>query len=503
MLTSRHLAVGDPTLAEAMETRMSQEGRKRSPEEDANRFIDLVNGDGFWRSVDLRVCAVRSGSRWVNLVTRGFLDHRPPRSVPRFSPVERRHFRAWQVVRPVADLPSIVRGIANGMMKLRPRYVRYVGRTGQTVSDIRYSFNELAGAYRTAAYDLWSCHSLVGYGSTIFDVMGQAGLDPFELDGMIRGGPNAYDGLFDLTRRFCARPLGMKVQGTTTVVELIAPLAVRVDPERVSSSPNCFTIAVRAAADVFVANADLTWTVGSTTSEPVRHGSARLADGEWTRERSALLTEFDIPVENGDSTATAFIVIGDRCVDRVSVPLASTASSIRIKAQDALDPGLERFGRQLRAKGKNNSQGFEAAVGLLFFFLGFHVHPLGHTRWGETVDHLAYAPGSSVMFVIECTLGSLDTRGKVGKLIARSEHMRSQLPGSEVITVLATASTREALSKAEVEKAERDDVVLLVQEDLQDLWMAAQAGETSVQVVDRLKQQLSQTQFRRTKESVE
>ncbi len=204
---------------------MSQEKRGTSPEEQANRFIDLVNSGGFWRSVDLRVCAIRSGHRWLNLVTRGFLDQSLPRSVPRFRPVERRHFRAWQVVRPVAKLPAIARGIASGMMKLRPRYVRYVDQSSQSANDIRYSFSELAGSYRTAEYDLWSCHLLVGYGSSIFDVVRQAGHDPFELDGMIRGGPNAYDGLPDLVRRFCARPRGLKMQGNTTVIELIAPLA--------------------------------------------------------------------------------------------------------------------------------------------------------------------------------------------------------------------------------------------------------------------------------------
>ena len=161
---------------------MAHKRRERSPEEDANRFIDVVNGNGFWRSVDLRVCAIRSGRRWMNLVTRGFLDHRPPRSVPRFWLVERRHFRAWQVVRPVADLTAVVRGIADVTMGLRPRYVRYVGQSAQPATDIGYSFNELAGSYRTAAYDLWSCHSLVGYGSKIFDLVKQAGHDPFELE---------------------------------------------------------------------------------------------------------------------------------------------------------------------------------------------------------------------------------------------------------------------------------------------------------------------------------
>ena len=467
---------------------MSQERRERSPEQDANRFIDSVNAGGYWRSVDLRICAIRSGRSWMNLVTRGFLDHRPPRSVPRLSPVERSQFRAWQLVRPVADLSLIVRGIVNGMMKLRPRYVRYVGKSGQPATDVRYNFNELAGPYRTAQYDLWSGHSLVGYGSPIIEVVKHAGCDPFELDGMIRGGPHAYDGLPDLVRRFCGRPRGLKIQDNATVVELIAPIAVRFDPERVSSSAETVTVTLRAAADVFVANADVKWTIGGPAGEPVRHGSAGLAEREWTHEGGALFSELDIPVQNGDSTITAFIVMGDRCVDRVSVPLAYTTSNIRIRAQDAIDPGLVRFRKQLQASGKNKSQQFEAAVGLLFFFLGFHVHPLsGHTRRGDTVDHFAHAPGSSVMLAIECTVGSLDTRGKLGKLVARREDMRGRLPDREVIAVLATATVRAALSKAEVEKAKRDDVVLLAQEELQNLWRAAQEGETSVHVVRRFK----------------
>ncbi len=110
-------------------------------------------------------------------------------------------------------------------MRLRPRYVQYLGQSGQPAIDISYSFNELAGSYRTAAYGLWSRHSLVGYGATVFELVKQAGHDPFELDGIIRGGPNAYDGLPDLVRRFCTRSEGLKIHGTMSVVELIALLA--------------------------------------------------------------------------------------------------------------------------------------------------------------------------------------------------------------------------------------------------------------------------------------
>ena len=481
---------------------MTQGTNQSSDTGPADRFVDLAHASGFWKSVDLRICAIRSGHRWVNLVTRGFLDHRGPRSVPRFSPVERQDFRAWQVVRPIADLPAVVRGIANGMTKLRPRSVRYISQSGEPGTEMRCSFNEWTASY-SADYDLWSCHSLVGYGSSIWDVVRQAGHDPLELDGMIRGGPNPYDGLSDLVRRFCARLRGLEVRSTSTVVELVAPLAVRFDPETATCSSEGMAVGLKAATQVYVDKATIAWTAGAA-GQPPRHGSRELRECKWTRERGALHAELDIPVEEGDSTATLFVLIGDRCVDRVSVPLAEAGSNIRIKAHNTVDPGLQRFREQLYPARPEKAKEFEAAVGLLFFFLGFHVDPLSAQRGlGDAVDHLAHTPGSSVILVIECTVGSIDAGGKVGRLIARSQRIRRELSDSEVIAILTTAARRGELSDAEVEKAERDDVVLLCREDLHELWTAAQAGEGSTEVIRRLRHDLAMAKVRRAKGSVE
>ncbi len=396
----------------------------------------------------------------------------------------------------------MVRGIANGMTKLRPRSVRYSSKSGQPAAEMRCSFNELAASF-VAEYDLWSCHSLVGYGSSISDVVKQAGHDPWELDGMIRGGPNAYDGLPDLVRRFCARPQGLKVWSTSTVAELIAPLAVRFDPETVTYSSEGITVGLKTANQVYVEKATIAWTVGAA-GQPPRHGLRELEKCRWEREGDGLRADIDIPVKEGDSTATAFILIGDRCVDLVSVPLAETGSNVRIKAHNTVDPGLRRFREQLHPAKPEKAKEFEAAVGLLFFFLGFHVDPLSaQTGLGDAVDHLAHSPGASVILLIECTVGSIDTGGKVGKLIARSQRIRRELSDSEVIAILTTAARRGELSDAEVEKAERDDVVLLCREDLHELWAAAQAGECSTEVVRRLQQDLEMAKLRRAKGRVE
>lgn len=71
----------------------------------------------------------------------------------------------------------------------------------------------------------------------MWEVVRQAGHDPLELNSMIRGGLNPYDGFSDLVRKFCVRPQGLEVGSNTTVIELIAPLAVRFDPEKVTPSP--------------------------------------------------------------------------------------------------------------------------------------------------------------------------------------------------------------------------------------------------------------------------
>ena len=483
-----------------MESQVPKKKRQHGTEGAANRFLDRVDGSGFWESIDLRFCAVRSGRRWVNLITRGFLDHRTSRSVPRLSPVVRRDVRAWQVVRPVADLPAVVQGIAGGTVKLRPRSVRYAAESGQPTVDLRYSFSELGASYQTAEYDRWSCHTLGGYGPSIFNVVKKAGHDPFELDGMIRGGTNAYDGLPDLVRRFCARPRGLEIQGNTTVVELIAPLAVRFDRKSVASTSERVTIALRAAADVFVAKAELTWTLG-TPGEPVRHGSTKLGEHEWKREGPALHSQLHVPIRRSDDTATLFILIGDKCVDCVSVPLAG--SNPRVRAHNVFDRSGHEFLEKLRDEEWRNAKKFEAAVGALFFFLGFQVDPLSAQKGtGDAVDHLAHDPGSSMILAVECTVGPPDGSGKLGKLIARSEDVRNQLPDNEVVAVLATARPRAALSAVEVEKAARDDVVLLAHEDLHELWIAAQAGKTGGQMVRRLRNQLVEDRLRRAQRPV-
>ena len=275
---------------------------------------------------------------------------------------------------------------------------------------------------------------------------------------------------------------------------------MRFDRGKVASSSGRVSVALRAAADIFVENAEVVSTLVAA-GHPPRHYSTKLAESEWAHEDGGgLRTRLDIQIRKGDSAATLFILVGGRCVDCVSVALAGAGSNVRMRTHDVVDLGLRRFLEHLRPERWHKSTQFEEAVNLLFFFLGFHIDPLyAQSGLRDMIDSLAHDPASSVILAIECTVGPPDAKAKLSKLIARSADMRSKLPDSEVISVLATAIPRAGLSKAEVEKAERDGVALLAREDLDDLWMAAQAGETTAHVVRRLRHQLMHKRLRRAR----
>ena len=147
--------------------------------EEADRFLDLVNRAGFWQSIDLRVCAIRRGRSWVNLVTRGFLDHRTTGSVPAFSSVDRQDFRAWQVVLPITDLPGVVHGMVSGAARLgavlRPMHRRIgtacdgdemrLQRVGRILSEGRVRPLELPRPRGPWLLDVGSCEA--GYSRSV------------------------------------------------------------------------------------------------------------------------------------------------------------------------------------------------------------------------------------------------------------------------------------------------------------------------------------------------
>jgi len=463
------------------------------------RFLRLVSEQGLWRSVDLRILAVQIGRRWTNLLTRGYLDHRPPKELDRLEPVTRSDLRAWQVILPIKKLEGSVHGIVSGTLRSGPQHVRYHGGSGQPEHELEYRFNDLSAAYSAAEYHAWSGHALIGHGDSMWDIVREAGLDPTNLDNCIRAGPNAFDGLSDLARYFHGRSKGLDAQNSTSVVELIAPLGIRFDQARTSSEAETLAVHMKAISSGFANTPTLHWTVIGSSLNP-RHGSVELDGLSWTHSEDSLETSVEIPVEPEDRLAKLFLIIGEKCVDRVVTSVGEAGANCRITAHEVFDAGLERFTDGLLPDERDWAKGtpFEASIGMLLHFLGFQVDALSGQRGASSaVDHLAHDPHSDLILCVECTTGPLDAKGKLGKLLARTEAVRDALPELTVLPVMATARPGQQLSPTEIQKSERDGIVVLARDEIEDLWQAARTGGATRELVGRIQQRLMDVQLKR------
>jgi hypothetical protein len=463
----------------------------------ADRFVAAVGTQGApWRSVDVRTLAVKIGRRWTQLVTRGYLDHRPPSRVERIPPVERGSLMAWQFVRPVEEVGGIARGFEAGCIRVRPRSLWVLGKGAQERHELHYYFNDLVAGYRTARYDSWSGHSLVGYGPGVWQLVQAAGLDPGELDNIIRAGSNPYDGYSGLVQFFHGRPEGLSPQQSSSVFELIAPLAVRFDVERTATSGKAVRFGVLAASRDYVRIANCRWTVVGEGPIP-RHGVSPLSRRKWKDAGAELHSTVSVPLLPGDRLVTAFLVHVDRCLDRVSASVGHGAPNRRIAAHKAADTDLTRFHRHLFPRDWEGSREFEQAVAILLHFFGFQVDALYSQKGaGEAPDQVAHDPISDVVVSVECTVGPLKT-GKLEKLVARAEALRQHVEGATVLPVVACARPRAELSKTELDKAAADGVIVLSRDDLESLWIRVERGAGTSAFIGHLQGRAAEEKRRR------
>ncbi len=468
-------------------------------EQAAQRFLDLVQRGGRkWRSVDLRTVAVRVGRQWMPLVTRGYLDHRRAEEVERLKTVDRDRLKAWQFVLPIQQLEPLVNGVVAGRIKVRPRSLFVIDGEAKSRHDVNYYFNDLASPYQPARYTLWSGHSLVAYGPTIWDLVRRSGLDPLELDNIVRAGPNPYDGFAGLVRSFHGRPGAFSDQSSSSVFELIAPMAVRFDVEGTSSSRERVVLGFRARARPFTRSAQLHWTVIRTDPQP-RHGTTRLSDHRWKTVGAYVKAAIEVPIESNDIVLTASLVDDGKNLDSITLTTGHARLNPRAVAHSTSDADLTRLRTALFPTDWNRSREFEQAMGVLLHFFGFQLNPLSSQKGaGEAVDHIAHDPYSNAVISLECTVGPLEA-AKLGKLGSRTEALRTVMPDAVVFAVLACARPVGELLRTELDKAEENDVIVLAREDLLALWESVETGASTADLISELRHRLTQSKMTRAR----
>lgn len=170
----------------------------------------------------------------------------------------------------------------------------------------------------------------------------------------------------------------------------------------------------------------------------------------------------------------------------------TTAQNAKRVAYETIDGNLTALRETFRResyKGRGAARELESNISWLLWMLGFSVAHLGAvTRAQDAADILATTPQGHFA-VVECTTGMLRADNKLPKLIERAEIIRRRLEASgnrhlRVITAIVTSKPRDEI-RPELEAAERQRVLVIAREDLEEAVANTAAHQDADQLFER------------------
>jgi hypothetical protein len=175
-------------------------------------------------------------------------------------------------------------------------------------------------------------------------------------------------------------------------------------------------------------------------------------------------------------------------------------ANLRYKVYEAVasDTGvLERLFQGNGTK-KNDADEFEAGVSLLLGLLGFSLLPFTMSHALRDAPDLVALSTSGSILVVECTVGPLDNKGKLGKLAERGLDVRRALEASgttapEIQMVLVSTVSREG-AVGDMENAGKANIAVLCAEDIQELLEMVPSAPDADGVFDHIKARIPVTQ---------
>src|SRR3972149_2557513 len=120
-----------------------------------------------------------------------------------------------------------------------------------------------------------------------------------------------------------------------------------------------------------------------------------------------------------------------------------------------------------------DSRNFELGFSMLLNLLGFSTSHYGHIpKIQKGPDIIAIPPGGNIG-IIECTIGLLDVKDKLAKLVQRTKLVKDKLEASGygyimIQPVIVTAFSKEEIA-ADVEKANKYKIAIVCREDIEEL----------------------------------
>jgi hypothetical protein len=403
-----------------------------------------------WQSIDLRIIARREkDDRWHFDSIRAVLSHNPidlplSENLPTSPSLLVIHQR-WKASR----IDDLLASISTGELSV-----------GKDIVDVKFFDSQSWRPVTAVDYRFWDRGRArsefgVDFASFVVRVWQSYMIDAERLrslDHVLRAENYPWDGLGDLREHFLGFSYDKAVRPDATVMEVIAPLGVRLNNDFVLDG------------DRLSVSADLMPGVAhEAVSLPV---IAALSNGSIVRLRGRLekAGQLGLKMALPGEVTKAKVIAVYRGVDVDRFELVEQANS-RLAVLGALGVGSD----DLRSRIEDSSgREFERWIAILFQLLGLSPAHYGGTKV-EAPDIVAFSESGGWLLVVECTEREPDLGGKLTKLSTRTKVVRQALAGLNVHPVLITAMPRIILNKTDLEKASKERISVLAIEEIREL----------------------------------
>jgi len=452
--------------------------------DEARQFLTAVNGSpGLWKAIDVRVVAAKVDGSWHNILTRCYLEHKPPSQVARFKSLPvLNHIGCWQEVLPVRSLSRLVRDFERGVLKVGDQRVGlehdlFAERPSKPYGNGYYNLGDRSKFYHRAIRG-WSSHAFSAQGDSIFDILNHVAVTRDEIDHDLRACAVPFDGLEGVARDVIE--LRDDLTNRVATFELLAPLAARFATDDCRLTGRRVSVRVRMEEPEITRFTRITFVRRERGKLPVS-GTIKLTRATLTHSPHGHLLGVHRKFNSSVDELSLMLIVGDYCADRIMLtdPQASTENA-RLLAYGVFDNGLANFKDLIagdRSPSPQYARQFEQGVARLLTFLGFGTDVLGNAKnLDAAVDVIAYADPHPVVLVVECTTGPLNDRGKTEKLIRRARAVKKAVGSRRVIPVIVTSQDRTAIAPHVLEQVGKKRVCVVGKNDLSDLLLMASAN---------------------------
>ncbi len=430
-----------------------------------------------WSSIDLRIVAQRTrDGEWVCNAMRAVLGSQVPSAGRRFELPSNELILSIQHPLEATRLDELLHSLLDGKLEIDDKII-HVGykegsewRPAQSIFyrfyDRRQSFAKFGVNSATYSLTLWQ---------TIAGILGDM---PDTIDASLRSASPPWDGLADLRQEFVGLPKDESLRTDAGTAEIVYPIGVHFS-EVPKLEKNVIDVSFEATkmTDFHQLGVSVIANLGSGSLYRKRHSVERAENG--------ILGSYKMKVSLPGEVSWAKLFLVYKGVDADRQDLygkAVSETNPKRAASESLgyDPNSLH---SLLTRPKSNEM--TKAVAILLFELGFQAVPYGFGD-RDVPDIVAFPTSGKWFLVIECTEREIDANGKLAKLVARTQKLRTVIPEFDSYPIVITSLGRTVLARSDLEKAGKEGIAVVSSDEIPQLLHMVVDDADSDQVLEYL-----------------